>query len=79
MSAFADDLRILVDDMKASEVQHTLDEDLKLKWTESIGPNWTRYLGKEWRDKGDGTFEVRVPPKYWQGLLEEAGLVDTKP
>eukprot|EP00972_Heterocapsa_arctica_P035412 5211233-Heterocapsa_arctica.AAC.1 len=58
------------------EVRHTLDEDLKLKWTDTIGLEWTRYLGKEWRSRGDGTFEVRVPPKYWRGLLEETGLTD---
>eukprot|EP00972_Heterocapsa_arctica_P092665 13664294-Heterocapsa_arctica.AAC.1 len=62
MSVFADDLLILVDDMKIEEVRRTLDKDMKLKWTESIGPEWTRYLGKEWRDRGNGTFEVRVPP-----------------
>eukprot|EP00972_Heterocapsa_arctica_P078521 11580147-Heterocapsa_arctica.AAC.1 len=62
MSVFADDLLILVDDMKIDEVRHTLDEDMKLKWTDTIGPDWT--------------FEVRVPPKYWRGLLEETGLTD---
>eukprot|EP00972_Heterocapsa_arctica_P110008 16198739-Heterocapsa_arctica.AAC.1 len=62
MSVFADDLLILVDDMKIDEIRHTLDEDMKLKWTESIGPEWTRYLGRQWRDRGNGTFEVRVPP-----------------
>eukprot|EP00972_Heterocapsa_arctica_P049253 7249931-Heterocapsa_arctica.AAC.1 len=51
---------------------------MKIKWTDVIGNDWTRYLGKEWRGCDDGTFEVRVPPKYWHSLLEEAGLLNAR-
>eukprot|EP00972_Heterocapsa_arctica_P097994 14458068-Heterocapsa_arctica.AAC.1 len=78
MSVFADDLLILVADTDIEAIKQTLDIDMKLKWTDVIGSDWTRYLGEEWRSIEDGTVEVRVPPKYWRGLLEETGLTNAR-
>eukprot|EP00972_Heterocapsa_arctica_P114065 16440506-Heterocapsa_arctica.AAC.1 len=48
---------------------------MKIKWGAQIGPEWVRYLGKEWRCREDnGHFEVRVPPTCWSSLLDEARL-----
>eukprot|EP00972_Heterocapsa_arctica_P043912 6484735-Heterocapsa_arctica.AAC.1 len=35
------DLLILVADMDIEKVKRTLDIDMKLKWTDVIGPEWT--------------------------------------
>eukprot|EP00972_Heterocapsa_arctica_P076694 11312798-Heterocapsa_arctica.AAC.1 len=60
LSVFADDLLLLVPDRELDNIKHTLDIDLKIKWCAQIGPEWVRYLGKEWRCRDDnGHFEVR--------------------
>eukprot|EP00972_Heterocapsa_arctica_P064224 9477637-Heterocapsa_arctica.AAC.1 len=67
MSVFADDLLILEDDLKIDVIRHTLDEDLKFKWTNTIGLAWTRCLGNPrpakvlaWIDRGNGTYRREV-------------------
>eukprot|EP00972_Heterocapsa_arctica_P096367 14217329-Heterocapsa_arctica.AAC.1 len=41
MSVFADDVLLLVADSNIDEIKRTLDVDMKLKWTDVIGGDWT--------------------------------------
>eukprot|EP00972_Heterocapsa_arctica_P025441 3745808-Heterocapsa_arctica.AAC.1 len=62
MSVFTEDQLLLVADNEIDEIKRILDVDMKLKWTDVIGNDWKRYLGKEWRSCDNGTFELRAPP-----------------
>ncbi|CAE8693048.1 unnamed protein product, partial [Polarella glacialis] len=43
---------------------------VKMKWTDTVTEDqWVRFLGKEYRRVKDG-FAVRVPPVYYEKLLE---------
>ena len=77
MSVFADDILLLIPDGMEEDIRGTCDTDVKIKWGERISTEWVRYLGKE-REETQGGHVVRVPPKCWASLLEEAGLTDAK-
>ena len=75
MSVFADDLLIAAPCAVEEQLRRDLEAHLKIKWGETIDEKaWVRYLGKEWKQDAAGNIMVRIPPHYWQTLLEETGM-----
>ena len=59
-------------------VMRPIDTDVEVKWGDTLGPAWSRYLGKDWRYDGTDV-QVRVPVHYWKELLAEFGFTDCRP
>eukprot|EP00972_Heterocapsa_arctica_P068234 10078928-Heterocapsa_arctica.AAC.1 len=52
---------------------------MKIKWGDEFTRNaWVKYLGHEWRRIADGIV-VRVPPRYYDKILESMMMKDCKP
>ena len=83
-----DELNLLVhvDDPLAAGPEHDieslfkyLEETMSFNRGETIGTEkWVKFLGKEYRRDAKG-FVVRMPGKYYQTLISEAGLSGCKP
>ena len=78
MSVFADDLLLIAPRSELEKVMRSIDTDIEVKWGDTLGPAWSRYLGKDWRYDGTDV-QVRVPVHYWKELLAEFGLTDCRP
>ena len=78
VSVFADDLLLIAPRSELKKVMRSVDTDVEVKWGDTLGPAWSRYLGKDWRyDSTD--VQVRVLVHYWKELLAEFGLKDCRP
>ena len=71
--AHVDDLMITTPEDVLPKVQEQLDKAFKVKWGAILGPTWAKFLGKEWRRRGD-EIDVRIPEKYYIAVLKEHGL-----
>ena len=79
-------LLVHVDDPLAAGPEHEIEElfkylenNMSFNRGETIGTEkFVRYLGKEYRRDAKG-FIVRMPGKYYQTLISEAGLTGCKP
>ena len=49
-----------------------------MKWGETMGKDWTKFLGRQWRRRGDKIF-VRVPDTCYKAVLAEHGFERCKP
>ena len=78
MSVFADDLLLVAPRNELEKVMRSIDADIEVKWGDTLGPAWSRYLGKDWRYEGTNV-QVRMPVHYWKELLAEFGLTDCRP
>ena len=68
--AHVDDLILATPQEHMQARQHELENAFKVRWTEPLGDNWERYLGKEFKRTSDG-YEARIPPAYvLRGRLE---------
>ena len=78
ISVHADDILIAAPHDRVPEIRELMGTGLKMKWGEEITEHpWTRYLGKEWRRTTKG-FEMRLPQRYVNALLELARLERAK-
>ena len=71
--AHVDDLMITAPEDVLPKVQEQPDKAFKVKWGATLGPTWAKFLGKEWRRRGD-EIDVRIPEKYYIAVLKEHGL-----
>ena len=78
ISVHADDILIAAPQDRVQEIRELMETGLKIKWGEDITEHqWTRYLGKEWRRTPKG-FEMRIPQRCVNALLELARLERAK-
>ena len=78
MSVFAGDLLPIAPRNELEKMMRSIDADIEVKWGDTLGPAWSRCLGKDWRYDG-ANVQVRVPVHYWKELLAEFGLTDCRP
>ena len=78
VSIHADDLLVAAPANKIAEVKARVNKDFKIKWGPLISNEWVRYLGKEFRKTSEAV-QVRIPPKYFQTLLQEFRLEHSRP
>ena len=71
--ARVDDLMNTAPEDELPKVQEQLDKAFKVKWGATLGPTWAKFLGKEWRRRGD-EIGVRIQEKYYNVVLKEHGL-----
>ncbi|CAE8598018.1 unnamed protein product, partial [Polarella glacialis] len=66
----ADDMLLTVPAKARTRLMKEIEGPVKMKWTDTVTEDqWVRFLGKEYRRVKDG-FAVRVPPEYYEKLLE---------
>ncbi|CAE8640336.1 unnamed protein product [Polarella glacialis] len=66
----ADDMLLTVPAKARARLMKEIEGPVKMKWTDTVTEDqWVRFLGKEYRRIKDG-FAVRVPPEYYEKLLE---------
>ena len=79
ISAHVDDMMIAARPECMKEVTGLIDDAFKIKWGDTVSTGqWSKFLGREWRRSEDGGFRIRVPKKYFTGLLEEMGMQDSR-
>ena len=79
LSVFADDLLLAAPAECAAALKADLGNRLKLKWLgELTSERWTRYLGRELKLSQEGHLLIRVPPAYWEKVLQLASMADAK-
>ncbi|CAE8582737.1 unnamed protein product [Polarella glacialis] len=66
----ADDMLLTAPAKARARLMKEIEGPVKMKWTDTVTEDqWVRFLGKEYRRIKDG-FAVRVPPEYYEKLLE---------
>ena len=55
-----------------------LSQEFMVKPVVEIGSDWVRFLGKEFRRRRDGSFDIRIPPQYYSDLLDVFGMSGAK-
>ena len=73
LSVHTDDILICAPTDKLQEVYQMLAAEFVIKPMSILGADWERYLGREWRRSDDG-IEIRIPPKYYQSILQVMNL-----
>eukprot|EP00972_Heterocapsa_arctica_P027443 4034608-Heterocapsa_arctica.AAC.1 len=47
---------------------------MKIKWGHVLDEQWRKYLGRELRRTSDGEYQVRIPGRYWDSVLDIANM-----
>ena len=78
--AHADDLLIAASekDMELEFITIGLDKVFKVKWGATMSEDWTKFLGRQLRRRGDKIF-ARVPDTCYNAVLAEHGFEQCRP
>ncbi|CAE8596529.1 unnamed protein product [Polarella glacialis] len=66
----ADDFRFAAPPAGIEQLQEEISSLMKIKWTNELGKEWSRYLGSWWRRPSTTIMDVRPDDKHIQAVLQ---------